>query len=70
MPDDPSLPSSNSSDSPNGTNAEAEIARLAYRYYEEEGRPEGKAEEHWLRAEMEIKGPVPFWTVESGAGDA
>ncbi len=58
------------SDSPNGANAEAEIARLAYRYYEEEGRPEGKAEEHWLRAEMEIKGPVPFWTVESGAGDA
>ena len=58
------------SDSPNGANVEAEIARLAYRYYEEEGRPEGKSDEHWLRAEMEIKGPVPFWTVESGAGDA
>jgi hypothetical protein len=66
MPDEPSSPSN----TPNGANQEAEIARLAYRYYEEEGRPEGKAEEHWQRAEMEIKGPVPPWTVESGAGDA
>ncbi len=66
MPDETSSPSN----SPNGTTQEAEIERLAYRYYEEEGRPEGKAEEHWLRAEMEIKGPVPPWTVESGAGDA
>lgn len=27
-----------------------EIARLAYKIYEEEGRPEGHAEEHWCRA--------------------
>lgn len=53
-----------------GTNFEEDIARLAFRYYEEEGRPEGRAMDHWLRAEMEIKGPVPPWTVESGAGDA
>ncbi len=54
----------------NDASLEAEIARLAYRYYEEEGRPEGRADEHWLRAEREIKGPVPPWTVESGSGDA
>lgn len=64
MPDEPS------STPTTDANLEAEIARLAHRYYEEEGRPEGRAEEHWLRAEREIKGPVPPWTVESGAGDA
>ena len=31
-----------------------EIAALAKRYYEEEGRPEGRAMEHWLRAEREV----------------
>ena len=36
---------------------EAEIAALAYRFYEEEGRPEGKASDHWLRAEREIRTP-------------
>ena len=64
MSDESPLPSTNEA------NLEQEIARLAHRYYEEEGRPEGRAEEHWLRAEREIKGPVPPWTVESGAGDA
>ena len=34
---------------------ETEIAVLAYRFYEEEGRPEGKAQEHWSRAEQEIQ---------------
>jgi Protein of unknown function (DUF2934) len=34
---------------------EAEIASLAYRFYEEEGRPEGRASDHWLRAEREIR---------------
>jgi hypothetical protein len=34
---------------------EAEIAALAYRFYEEEGRPEGMASDHWLRAEREIR---------------
>jgi hypothetical protein len=34
---------------------EAEIAALAYRFYEEEGRPEGRASDHWLRAEHEIR---------------
>jgi Protein of unknown function (DUF2934) len=26
------------------------IADLAYRMWEEDGRPEGRAEQHWLRA--------------------
>ena len=34
---------------------EAEIAALAYHFYEEEGRPEGRASDHWLRAEREIR---------------
>jgi hypothetical protein len=43
---------------------EEEIARLANHYYEEEGRPEGRAAEHWHRAEEEIRnqssvGPDP-----------
>jgi len=65
-----SMPEETPSTPPNDSDLEAEIARLAHRYYEEEGRPEGRAEEHWFRAEREIKGPVPPWTVESGAGDA
>lgn len=35
---------------------EAEIATLAYRFYCEEGCPEGKANAHWMRAEREIRG--------------
>jgi hypothetical protein len=47
-----------------------EIARLAYQFYEEEGRPEGRAEEHWRRAEQTLLGIAPPWTIESDAGDA
>lgn len=53
-----------------GQHFEEEIAKLAYRYYEEEGRPEGRAEEHWHRAVGELRGLNPPWTIESGAGDA
>ena len=53
-----------------GLHFDEQIALLAYRYYEEEGRPEGRAEEHWHRAEKELRGLVPPWTIESGAGDA
>ena len=28
-----------------------EIAALAYRFYEEEGRPDGRDQEHWYKAE-------------------
>jgi len=52
-----------------GLHIEEEIARLAYRFYEEEGRPDGRAEEHWRRAAEDLR-PIPPWTIESGAGDA
>ena len=48
---------------------EDDIARLAYSYYEEEGCRDGFAEEHWLRAERNLRG-IPPWTIENGAGDA
>jgi hypothetical protein len=31
------------------------IAALAQQYWEEEGRPHDRANEHWLRAEAELK---------------
>lgn len=30
------------------------IAELAYRMYEQDGKPDGKAEEHWARAERAL----------------
>jgi hypothetical protein len=42
---------------------EAEIAALAYRFYEEEGRPEGRASDHWLRAEREIRKEGPLFSL-------
>ena len=32
-----------------------EIERLAYRLYEDEGEPDGRADEHWARAEEIIR---------------
>src|SRR6478735_11415032 len=32
-----------------------EIAKLARKYWEDEGQPDGRAEEHWHRAEQELK---------------
>jgi hypothetical protein len=32
------------------------IKRRAYSLWEEEGRPEGRADEHWFRAEAELIG--------------
>jgi hypothetical protein len=40
-------------------NAEEEIRRRAYELYEHEGRPEGRDQEHWLRAETELLGRRP-----------
>lgn len=31
------------------------IARRAYQIWEEEGKPEGRSQEHWLRAELEVQ---------------
>jgi len=38
----------------NHTPATEDITALAHKIWEEEGKPEGKAEEHWLRAEKEL----------------
>lgn len=59
-----------SPDSETDVPLEGDIAHLAYRYYEEEGRVDGSAEAHWHRAEQVLRGAVPPWTVESSAGDA
>ena len=32
-----------------------EISALAQQFYDEEGRPEGKADEHWVRAQEQIR---------------
>jgi Protein of unknown function (DUF2934) len=37
---------------------EQAIRERAYAIWEEEGRPEGKDREHWLRAEVEINSPT------------
>ncbi len=35
------------------------IADLAYRLWEDEGRPQGKAEDHWLRAAVLVDEKKP-----------
>ena len=37
-----------------------EIARCAYAIWERQGRPAGKDTEHWLQAEMQLKGSQSF----------
>lgn len=37
------------------TSESDEIARLAYQLWEEAGRPEGLALEHWLEAELKLR---------------
>jgi DUF2934 family protein len=49
---------------------EAEIATLAYRFYCEERCPEGKAHEHWLRAEREVRGKAPLANSETSQTEA
>ena len=45
---------------------ETEIAVLAQRYYEEEGRPVGRSLEHWSRAEREVRARHSVGALESG----
>ena len=40
--------------------ATEEIARCAYAIWERQGRPAGKETEHWLQAEMQLKGLESF----------
>lgn len=35
--------------------SEEDISSLARKYWEEEGQPDGKAEEHWKRAEEQLR---------------
>ena len=42
-----------------------DIAALAQKFWEEEGQPEGKAEEHWLRAEQQLRQDQPQAPVEA-----
>ena len=35
--------------------SQADIAQLAQQYWEEEGRPEGRATDHWSRAEQALR---------------
>ena len=51
-------------------NEEAEISALAYRYYCEEGCPEGKSHEHWVRAEREVRRRVPSANFEPSQAEA
>jgi hypothetical protein len=37
---------------------EEAISVLAHKFWEEEGRPEGRAESHWLRAVAELNIPA------------
>ena len=43
------------------------IADLAYRIWEEDGRPEGRAEAHWLRAAVLVDESAPKKTVLKAA---
>lgn len=38
----------------NNSPTQEEIANLARKFWEEEGQPEGQAEEHWRRAEEQL----------------
>lgn len=41
---------------PHAPDTQHAIAETAYRLWEEEGRPEGKHEEHWRQAEKQLNG--------------
>lgn len=41
-------------DKQNKPHTHEEIAPLAHAFWENEGRPEGKADEHWQRAEEQL----------------
>jgi hypothetical protein len=44
-----------------GVGLEDIIRMRAYFLWEQDGRPEGRAEEYWQRAESQIKGDQPAW---------
>lgn len=49
--------------------SEQRIKQRAYEIWEEEGRPEGRAQDHWRRAEAELAGQGGARGGYSGPGD-
>jgi hypothetical protein len=47
-------PAAGATQDPGGQPAGEDIASLAYAIWEEEGRPDGKDLEHWLKAEAQM----------------
>jgi hypothetical protein len=46
------------------------IRRRAYQLWEQEGRPEGRADEHWRRADAELAGANTSGTAPPGTPGA
>lgn len=51
-------------------NVQERVRQRAYRLWEQEGRPEGQAEEHWRRAEAEVAGLNPGDEASPGTSGA
>jgi Protein of unknown function (DUF2934) len=49
------------------TSREESIRQLAHKFWEEEGRPDGRAEAHWLRAVAEVN--IPHLSLVSSDND-
>ena len=49
---------------------EAEIARTAYFIWEQEGRPHGRDQAHWLQAEKQLTQPMRSPAKGDGAAGA
>jgi len=53
----------------NDSHQEGRIRDMAYKFWEDEGRPAGRADEHWHRARAFIEGqpqPAPFPEEDAG----
>ena len=48
---------------------EEQIRQLAYTIWEKEGYPEGRAVEHWLKAETILQGDGPKTTLQSESSE-
>jgi len=44
-----------------------EIAQVAYRHWEQDGRPEGRDREYWLEAEQQLKATMHLLLTEQTA---
>ena len=51
------------------TDLHERIKWRAYSLWEQEGRPQGRAHDHWLRAEAEVTGANSDGEVSPGAGE-